>query len=109
MEMSLHYHHGENSLNSTIVGLAQNFPGSNNINTLVPQGQFGTRLQGGKDAASPRYIFTRLAHIARSLFHRLGGAQFFRRFLDENRRTIDGHTIAIAFTKTDQANTSIPS
>jgi len=63
------YHHGENSLNSTIVGLAQNFPGSNNINALVPQGQFGTRLQGGKDAASPRYIFTRLAHIARSLFH----------------------------------------
>lgn len=63
------YHHGEASLQGTIVGLAQDFIGSNNINLLVPQGQFGTRLQGGKDAASARYIFTRLAPLARSLFN----------------------------------------
>jgi hypothetical protein len=62
------YHHGEASLQSTIVGLAQNFVGSNNINLLYPSGQFGTRLQGGKDAASARYIFTRLAPLARKLF-----------------------------------------
>jgi DNA topoisomerase-2 len=48
------YHHGEASLQSTIVGLAQDFVGSNNINLLFPSGQFGTRLMGGKDAASPR-------------------------------------------------------
>jgi DNA topoisomerase-2 len=58
-EMSA-YHHGEASLMSTIVNLAQNFVGSNNINLLLPIGQFGTRLQGGKDSASPRYIFTML-------------------------------------------------
>jgi len=63
------YHHGEASLMSTILGLAQDFVGTNNINLLVPQGQFGTRLQGGKDAASPRYIFTRLAGLARHLFN----------------------------------------
>lgn len=34
-----------------------------------PAGQFGTRLQGGKDAASPRYIFTRLAPLTRHLFN----------------------------------------
>ena len=62
------YHHGEASLCSTIVGLAQNFTGSNNINILYPAGQFGTRGQGGKDAASPRYIFTRLTPITRFLF-----------------------------------------
>jgi len=62
------YHHGEMSLMATIVGLAQNFVGSCNINLLVPSGQFGTRLQGGKDAASARYIFTRLAPITRYLF-----------------------------------------
>lgn len=39
------YHHGEQSLASTIIGLAQDFVGSNNINLLVPSGQFGTRLQ----------------------------------------------------------------
>ena len=63
------YHHGEMSLNACIVGMAQNFVGSNNVNLLLPSGQFGTRLQGGKDAASPRYIFTRLEAVARHLFH----------------------------------------
>jgi len=52
------YHHGEASLNDAIVGMAQDFVGSNNLAWLVPQGQFGTRLQGGKDSASPRYIHT---------------------------------------------------
>ncbi|KAJ3332095.1 DNA topoisomerase 2 [Blyttiomyces sp. JEL0837] len=63
------YHHGEQSLQSTIVGMAQNFVGSNNLNVLEPRGQFGTRLQGGKDAASGRYIFTTLNPIARVLFN----------------------------------------
>nr|KIR87863.1 DNA topoisomerase II [Cryptococcus tetragattii IND107] len=63
------YHHGEASLTSTIVGLAQNFVGSNNINLLDPNGQFGTRLAGGKDAASARYIFTNLPRMTRAIFH----------------------------------------
>ena len=53
------YHHGEMSLNGAIIGMAQNFVGSNNINILKPNGQFGTRLKGN-DAASPRYIWTKL-------------------------------------------------
>eukprot|EP00045_Choanoeca_perplexa_P019255 m.293934 g.293934 ORF g.293934 m.293934 type:complete len:1458 (-) comp35100_c0_seq1:57-4430(-) len=63
------YHHGEQSLAGTIVGMAQTFVGSNNINLLLPIGQFGTRLQGGKDAASARYIFTSLSPLARKVFH----------------------------------------
>ena len=35
------YHHGEASLNGTIVGMAQTFVGANNINLLRPVGQFG--------------------------------------------------------------------
>ena len=62
------YHHGEASLQGTIIHLAQNFVGSNNVNLLEPSGQFGTRLAGGKDAASSRYIFTRLTPITRKLF-----------------------------------------
>jgi DNA topoisomerase-2 len=62
------YHHGESSLNGAIIGLAQNFVGSNNINLFKPEGQFGTRLQGGKDAASERYIFTYLNPITRKIF-----------------------------------------
>ena len=62
------YHHGEESLNKAIVGMAQNFIGSNNINLLFPSGQFGSRIKGGQDASSPRYIFTRLEKIARIIF-----------------------------------------
>jgi DNA topoisomerase-2 len=62
------YHHGEASLNGAIVGMAQNFVGSNNINLLLPNGQFGTRLQGGKDSASERYIFTMLNKITRTIY-----------------------------------------
>jgi DNA topoisomerase-2 len=62
------YHHGEASLQGTIVGLAQNFVGSNNLNLLEPSGQFGTRLAGGKDAASSRYIFTRLSPVTKKIF-----------------------------------------
>ncbi|XP_029700390.1 DNA topoisomerase 2-beta-like [Takifugu rubripes] len=66
-EMSA-YHHGEQALMMTIVNLAQNFVGSNNLNILQPLGQFGTRINGGKDAASPRYIFTMLSPLAKLLF-----------------------------------------
>lgn len=62
------YHHGEASLQQTIIGLAQNFVGSNNVNILEPSGNFGSRLAGGSDAASARYIFTRLSPFARRVF-----------------------------------------
>ena len=62
------YHHGETSLQMAIVGLAQDFVGSNNINLFLPNGQFGSRLLGGKDSASPRYICTALSPITGLLF-----------------------------------------
>ena len=62
------YHHGEASLNAAIVGMAQNYVGSNNINLFKPLGQFGTRLTGGKDSASERYIFTHLSKITRMIY-----------------------------------------
>jgi len=64
------YHHGEASLNGTIVGMAQNFVGANNINLLRPVGQFGSRLLGGKDAASPRYIHTYMEDILGKIFRK---------------------------------------
>jgi len=62
------YHHGEASLNGAIINMAQTFVGSNNINLLEPNGQFGTRLHGGDDSASERYIFTLLNKMTRSIF-----------------------------------------
>jgi DNA topoisomerase-2 len=62
------YHHGEASLNAAIVGMAQNFVGSNNINLFEPNGQFGTRCAGGSDSASERYIFTQLNKLTRLIY-----------------------------------------
>lgn len=64
------YHHGEVSLMSAIINMAQTYTGSNNINLLEPIGMFGTRMIGGKDAASPRYLFTRLSKAALHLFRK---------------------------------------
>lgn len=79
------YHHGEASLMMTIINLAQNFVGSNNLNLLQPIGQFGTRLHGGKDSASPRYIFTMLSPLARLVFPAMDDSVL--KFLyDDNQR-----------------------
>lgn len=64
------YHHGEVSLYGTIINMAQDYPGSNNINILMNIGQFGTRLEGGKDSAQPRYIFTCLQDITNIIYNK---------------------------------------
>ena len=62
------YHHGEASLQSTIIAMAQKFIGSNNINLLEPNGQFGSRIMGGADSASPRYIHTQLNKLTHIIY-----------------------------------------
>lgn len=80
------YHHGEKSLMDAIIGMAQNFIGSNNINLLEPNGQFGTRLEGGSDSAAPRYIFTALEKIQSYIFCKTDDATL-------KWRTDDGVTV----------------
>ena len=62
------YHHGEQNLYQTIVKMAQEFPGSNNIPLFYRDGQFGSRNDGGSDAASPRYIFTKMESLTPLIF-----------------------------------------
>ena len=81
------YHHGEVSLAETIVKLANDYTGSNNINLLEPCGQFGTRLMGGKDASQTRYIFTKLTKEARKLFDHKDDA--ILNYLDDDGRSIE--------------------
>lgn len=68
------YHHGEMSLQQAIVCLGQDFVGSNILGLLTPEGNFGTRLKGGADHASPRYIFTRLPESTSCLFDKRDSA-----------------------------------
>lgn len=62
------YHHGEVNLFETIVKMAQSFTGSNNVPLFSAEGMFGTRLCGGKDAAQPRYIYTKMSKMCSVLF-----------------------------------------
>lgn len=64
------YHHGNQSLEEAIIGMAQDFVGKNNLNLLSPKGQFGSRIKGGSDSASPRYIFTKLSDITSYIFRK---------------------------------------
>ena len=77
-----HYHHGEDSLNKAIIGMAQDYMGSNNINILKPNGQFGTRLMNGKDFASPRYIWTKLEDLTSIIFNKLDNPVLEKQYED---------------------------
>lgn len=81
------YHHGEQSLAQTIVGMAQDYVGSNNINLLKPNGAFGTRAAGGKDSAAPRYIFTEVNKITPTIFNALDNPLL--NYLQEDEQTIE--------------------
>lgn len=81
------YHHGDASLQAAIVGMAQDFVGANNINLFLPNGQFGTRVQGGKDAGAARYINTVLSPITSKIF--IKGDQSVLNYLNDDGFSIE--------------------
>lgn len=81
------YHHGETSLMQTIIGLAQNFIGSNNLNLLKPNGGFGTRAAGGKDYSAARYIFTELNDITKKVFNPADNALYT--YVQDDEQTVE--------------------
>lgn len=76
------YHHGEQNLYETVTRMANEFPGSNNIPLLYRDGQFGSRLYGGKDAANARYIFTKMDRLT-SLIYRKEDDYLLERVIDD--------------------------
>lgn len=86
------YHHGEASLQDAIIGMAQNFVGANNINLLVPSGNFGTRRAGGNDYSSPRYIFTQISDITPYIFRKEDSD--ILTYVEEDSRTVEPVTYA---------------
>jgi len=89
------YHHGEQSLHDTIIGMAQDFTGSNNINLLLPKGQFGSRIgvdgatkKGiGKDSGAPRYIQTNINQLTRMIFNSID--EHLYKYLDDDGTVIE--------------------
>ena len=75
------YHHGEKSMFDTIINMAQNFPGSNNLPFINIHSQFGSRFGSvkrknkqesaygiGTDHAAPRYIKISYPNILKYVF-----------------------------------------
>jgi DNA topoisomerase II len=60
------YHHGDMSLNKTIVTMAQSFVGARKYPYLIGIGQFGDRH--GSEAGSSRYIYVKLNPIVNLIF-----------------------------------------
>ena len=66
------YHHGEDGLSKTLIWMAQDIIGRNNLPLFIRKGQFGTRTKLGKknNAGSPRYIRTALDPLATLIFRK---------------------------------------
>ncbi|KZT33786.1 type II DNA topoisomerase [Sistotremastrum suecicum HHB10207 ss-3] len=64
------YHHGEASLVSTLINLAHDYVGKDNINLLESRlDSLDLAAAGGKDHASARYIFRQPLPISPYIFH----------------------------------------
>ncbi len=66
--METQYLHGEGSLQGVIIGLTQDFVGSNNMPLLSPNGNFGTRFIPASSAA--RYIYSKKSPVFDFIFHK---------------------------------------
>ena len=65
------YHHGDSSLNGTIMNMMQTWCGSNNIPLLGHEGFIGSRFGLGQDGGAPRYVYACLNKITRLIFPKI--------------------------------------
>jgi DNA topoisomerase-2 len=72
------YLHG--SACTVIVGMAQNFPGSNNLPLLTREGNFGSRFI--KEASAPRYIYTNGSDEMFKLFNKTDSKILKKQFFE---------------------------
>lgn len=60
------YHHGQVNMIDTVVGMAQKYVGTNNINLFAPKGIFGSRREGTE--SEERYLSILMSPMTRSIF-----------------------------------------
>eukprot|EP00873_Tetraselmis_striata_P013164 jgi/Tetstr1/433428/TSEL_022702.t1 len=82
------YRHGEASLTGAIVGMGQSYVGCGHVQLLHAEGQFGTRIVGGKDSAAPRYIHCDIGRAAALMFP-AEDEPLLQRNTDDDRRPVE--------------------
>jgi DNA topoisomerase II len=80
------YHHGEASLQDAIIRRGFIAPGGNQLPLLLPHGNFGTRLSGGQDAASPRYVTAAFNTKINSILYQAEDYALLDFHIDEGKR-----------------------
>jgi len=80
-----YYHHGDQSLNETIIKMNQDFVGSNNLPLLAYCGSFGSRDMNGDDAGAPRYISSTIHEVARLIFPKDDDDLLISKYEDNNK------------------------
>lgn len=79
------YHAGEKSLEGCIVGMARDYVGTNNLNWLEPNGQYGGRMNNVH--ASSRYINTQLTSACTRVINSLDSS--FLEWLSDDGLSIE--------------------
>lgn len=79
------YHHGGASMQDAITRRGFIGPGGNQLPMFLPQGQFGTRNQGGQDAASARYIMARFNFAINSIIYNIDDYPLLELHVDEGK------------------------
>jgi DNA topoisomerase-2 len=83
---SENYHHGEASLQDAIIRRGFIAPGGNQLPMLLPVGNFGTRIEGGQDAAQARYISARFNARINAILYSAEDYALLDFHIDEGKR-----------------------
>lgn len=83
---SQQYHHGEQILTESIIGMAQLFVGAVQLPKLIPSGEFGSRVGGGNDHANARYIYVKFNHELNSVLYAFCDMRLLKYVVDEGHK-----------------------
>jgi len=64
------YHHGNISMEKMAIKMAQSYTGANNLPLLIGVGQYGTRIEAGKNCSAARYLFIKPSNLLKYIFHK---------------------------------------
>jgi DNA topoisomerase II len=87
------YHHGDASLNGSIIWMSQDFVGARNIPHLLPLSQMGSRFSSEDDVA-PRYVYTQCNPIV-DLIYPSGDRELYDFLIEDGKETVPKYFVPV--------------